>query len=107
LKVSELSKILEVLGSHAPKDVGVFSIANETGLAPQAIREYLSKYKDYFVQLPNEQSYQVNRFGKFGGCVDVMIQHYKKDQESQKFSSNWWLYLLFISVSVTLVAIIA
>jgi len=106
LKVSELSKILEALDSQAPKGVGVFSISKETTLDPQTLREYLSKYKDYFVQLPNEQSYQINRFGKFKGSVDEIIQHYEKELESQKSSSNWLLYLLFISVFVTLSAAI-
>ena len=107
MKVSELSKILEALDSHTPKGVGVFSISKETTIDPQILREYLSKYKDYFVQLPNEQSYQINRFGKFKGSVDKIIQHYEKEIESQKSSSNWLLYLLFISVFVALSAAIA
>ncbi|OKY25236.1 hypothetical protein [Thalassotalea sp. PP2-459] len=102
MKVSELSKILETLNSHTPKGVGVFSISKETALDPQTLREYLSKYTDYFVQLPNEQSYQINRFGKFKGSIDDMIQHYEKELESQKPNSNWLLYLLFISAFVSL-----
>ena len=104
MKVSELSKILATLNSHTPKGVGVFSISKETSLDPQTLRVYLSKYKDYFVQLPNEQSYQINRFGKFKGSVDEMIQHYEKELESQKPRSNWLLYFLFISVFVSLSA---
>jgi len=104
LKVLELSKILETLDSHAPKGVGVFSISKETCLDPQTLREYLSKYKDYFVKLPNEQSYQINRFGKFKGSVEEIIQYHEKELESVKSSSNWLLYFLFISAFVSLSA---
>jgi hypothetical protein len=103
-KVSELSKILATLNSHTPKGVGVFSLSKETRLDPQTLREYLSKYKDYFVQLPNEQSYQINRFGKLKGSVDEMIQHYEKELEASQPSNNWLLYILFISAFVSLTA---
>ena len=94
MKISELTKILETLDSRAPKGVGVFSISKETSLDPQTLRKYLAKYKDYFVKLPNEQSYQINRFGKFKGSVDDIIQHYEKELDSKKSSSNWLLYFL-------------
>ena len=102
LKVLELTKILETLDSHAPKGVGVFSISKETTLDPQTLREYLSKYKDYFVKLPNEQSYQINRFGKFKGSVEEIIQHHEKELESTKSSSNWLLYFMFLSAFISL-----
>lgn len=102
MKISELTKILETLNSHAPKGVGVFSISKETSLDPQTLREYLAKYKDYFVKLPNEQSYQINRFGKFKGSVDDIIQHYENELDSKKSSSNWLLYFMFLSALIAL-----
>jgi len=90
LKVIELSKILEALNSHAPKGIGVFSLSKETKLAPQTLRKYLAKYTDYFVKLPNTQSYQINRFGKFKGSVDDILQHYEQEVESKK--RNKWLF---------------
>ena len=104
MTVSELSKILKSLNSHSPKGVGVFAVAKETGLAPQTIREYLSKYRDYFVSLPDEQTYQINRFGKFEGSIDEIIKHYEKTIKSKTYISYWWLYLLFVSIFVTLIS---
>lgn len=92
LKVCELTKILNALNSHTPKGVGVFSISKETSLEPQNLRRYLSKYTDYFVQLPNEHLYQINRFGKFKGSIDEMIQDYEELLNSQKASNNRMLY---------------
>jgi len=106
LTTSELAKILEALQTSQPKGVGVFSISRVTKIDPQTIREYLSKYTDYFVQLPNEQSYQINRFGKFKGSVDAIIQHYEKELETKRSSNNWLIYLLFISAFITLSAVL-
>ena len=104
MKVCELTKILNALNSHAPKGVGVFSISKETSIDPQVLREYFSKYTDYFFQIPNEQSYQINRFGKFKGSVEEIIQDYEKELESAKSNNNWLLYFLFIAAFVVLSA---
>jgi len=102
LKALELAKILETLDSHAPKGVGIFSISKETTLDPQTLREYLSKYKDYFVKLPNEQSYQINRFGKFEGSIEKIIQNHEKELEFTKNSTTWLLYFMYLSAFISL-----
>lgn len=101
MKVSELTKILTCLQSHAPQGVGVFTIANETSIAPQSIRRYLRDHKDYFVQLPKEQLFQVNRFGPFKGDVEQMVEHY--ESAIQKKQSNFiWYVLIFLGAGVSL-----
>lgn len=102
LKSNELSKILVALHTNHPKGVGVFSISKQTNVAPKIIREYFSKYPDYFVQLPNERLFQINRFGKFKGSVGEILKHYERDLEAKKSTSNWLVYLLFISAFVSL-----
>jgi hypothetical protein len=104
LKVSELSNTLELLKTNYPKGLGVFSISKEADIEPQTLREYRSKYNGYFVQLPNEQSYQINRFGKFKDSTQEMILDYENELKAKKSNSNWLLYLLFIAASMSLSA---
>ena len=102
LKASELAKILHVLNSHSPQGVGVFCLARETSLEPHVLRQYLSKHTDYFVQLPNEQSYQINRFGECKGSIEAMVKNHEKALTSQKPGHYGLLYFLFIAAFISL-----
>ncbi len=78
----ELRKILDLLENSKPGGLGELSIATLTEIKPQALRKYLKKYPDYFVQLPKSKAYVLNRFGKFKGSAENMLQHYKQQQEN-------------------------
>jgi len=101
LKLDDLSLILATLEAHAPKGVGIFTLAKETKLTAFTLRKYLAKYSDYFVKLPEEQSYQINRFGQFKGSTDEIIQHYEKTLADKKSGNNWIIYILFLSAFVS------
>jgi len=102
LKIDELSQILTTLEAHAPKGVGVFTLAKATKITAFTLRKYLTKYSDYFVKLPEEQSYQINRFGQFKGSIEDMVQHYEKELADKKSSNNWIMYFLFLSAFVSI-----
>ncbi|MBC3767114.1 hypothetical protein [Neptunicella marina] len=105
MKARELEKILSVLNTYSPKGVGIFTLAKETQIGPNNLRNFLTQYPEYFVQLPDEPLYQINRFGQFHGDKRLMLEYHQKQFCLPKAHSSWLLFMLLIGVFVSLSAV--
>lgn len=95
---TELASILEVLQENQPSGLGVFSLSEKTEIAPNKLRECIAKHPDFFVLLPEANTYAINRFGKYKGSIQKMRQQHDANI-SKKSSNDFVLYLvIFIAV---------
>ena len=107
MSLDEFKSILIILEQHQPKGVGIFSLSKKTNIDANRLRKFLQGHDEYFVSLPESQTYGLNRFGQFKGITESMINHYQDElKSSYKYHSSLY-FLVFAAVFVCFVAVIS
>ncbi|NRA85697.1 MAG: hypothetical protein HRU22_18550 [Gammaproteobacteria bacterium] len=99
---NQLQLILNSINLASPKGVGIFALSKETAIDNQTLRNFLKNNPDYFVKLPKQSSYQLNRFGKFKGSVGLMLHDFNAKQQPQLLTNNWLLIIILTSTFISL-----
>lgn len=101
MQSSELKSILFILKNKTLKGVGIFTLSNETKIPPYDLRQYLSKYSDYFVNISDKHKFKINRFGRFKGDIDDILEFHQVELEKESSKYFWVIYLALISTFIS------
>jgi len=89
----QLKQMLQTLKNQYPKGLSTFELSKKSTLSLQDTRKRLTQYDDYVVILNDGKGYQLNKFGKFKGDVDSMIEDYEQ-LIAPKESNNYLLWFM-------------
>ena len=104
---NELAQIITCLEKSGAKGISLASLAISSGIDSQSLYSYLSKYSDYFVQLPESKKYKVNGFGRFKGDSAKILQHHRKSLKNQRVSSSFLFFILSVAVFTSMMVVIS
>ncbi|MBT8141935.1 MAG: hypothetical protein HKN88_03805 [Gammaproteobacteria bacterium] len=86
-------KILDYFKENPDARVRPLSLSNEIDADPIIIDRVLSKYYKFFLYLPTEKQYKLNRSGKFKGDVVTMKIHAEELVKEKNFFQKYWYYI--------------
>ena len=95
-------KILDYFKANPDAKVRPLSLSNEIGETPSDVDEALAGSPTFFLYLPTEQSFKLNKSGQYKGDV-VTMKINAEDVVKQKnfFQKHWYLIVLSALVIVT------
>ncbi|QSX33408.1 hypothetical protein JYB87_17085 [Shewanella avicenniae] len=103
LSVYEMEQLLKVLDANAEKGLSLAQLAATTDIPVSRLQQFTKAHREYFVIMPDSDSYQLNRFGQLKGNIDAMLRHYQQRQTKKKTKPSSWIWLAVIfTTSMTL-----
>lgn len=104
---NELTQIIACLEKSDTKGMSLVSLASASGIDSQSLYSYLSKYPDYFVQLPESKTYKINRFGRFKGDSAKILKHHEESLQNKRSSNFSLFFLLSVAVFTSIMAAVS
>lgn len=89
-------KILDYFKANPDAKVRPLSLSNEIDETPTDVDEALAECPMFFLYLPTEQSFKLNRSGKYKGDVVTMKIHAEDIVKGKSFFVKHW-YLIVLS----------
>ncbi len=95
-------QILDYLKANPGAKVRPLSLSNEIGADAVLVEKILDKCKKFFLYLPTEQVYKLNRASQYKGDI-VMMKINAEDAVKEKnfFQKHWYLIVLTLLVVAT------
>jgi len=101
-KVDVCKKILDYFRENPDASIRPLSLSNEINEDANLVEEVLKRCRSFFLYLPTEQVYKLNKSGEFKGDI-VMMKINAEDalQEKSFFRKHWYLIVLTVLVAAS------